>query len=589
MSRDLKNQSEETALELHTLPELRSDRRWAFLAACAVMAITLLPYLFGYTLLGARPALGVFSWFTFNATDNCVYLSWMRQAADGHFFQHNLFTTDPQSGHQFNLFFLALGNLARLTHLPVVFVFHAARVLLGVVFLRAVWWLLEMLVAERRARRVAFLVVALSAGFGWVPGLWERPILQGPADTWQPEAVTFLSLYLFPLFIVSLLLMIGVLGWLLVAERTQTVRPAVYAGLCGLLLGNIHTYDVITLTAVWSIYLAAKGFQERRFDAGAWGRAIVAGVLTLISTGYTAYLLKTETVFAQRAAVETLSPSPIWYILGFGGVLLLALYGAFRKSPDAQRPTPPSPSHPFTPSPLLFLIVWAVMNIAVAYLPHVAFQRKMLMGAHIPLAILAGLGLTALTRRLEGRQWSLAIGITIVFLFLTNLRFMGKNMAELPVNKDYVRSYMYAGEVAALDWLREHAPEGVAIQPLPWVSRNPDNGRIGFTDNTVACFAPGLTGHPVNAGHWGETPDFGKTMGRWAQFVRSEAPEEYRQTLLRETGVRYILFTQKHDETGDETIENSTLSLFRSQTPPGLRLIPEASNADADVYEVIIP
>ncbi|HXG23998.1 MAG TPA: hypothetical protein VNJ09_05530, partial [Chthonomonadales bacterium] len=123
------------------------------------MVITLAPYLFGWSLQGLQPARAWYSWLGYNLDDSCVYLAWMRQAADGSFFQRNLFTTRPQKGQQFNLFFLALGNLARLTHLPLLFVYHAARIVLGIAFLRAVWWLLELLLTEARARRVAFLHV----------------------------------------------------------------------------------------------------------------------------------------------------------------------------------------------------------------------------------------------------------------------------------------------------------------------------------------------------------------------------------------------------------------------------------------------
>jgi hypothetical protein len=110
---------------------------------------------------------------------------------------------------------------------------------------------------------------------------------------------------------------------------------------------------------------------------------------------------------------------------------------------------------------------------------------------------------------------------------------------------------------------------------------------VAFFDNTVACFTPGLTGHPVNAGHWGETPDFPKAMNRWAAFIDPRMTDDLRKELLRSTGVRYILFTQKHRQWPDEAQENAALALFRTNPPPYLRLIPEASNADADVYEVV--
>src|SRR5437588_5068223 len=105
---------------------------WVIGIAIFAMAITLLPYLFGYSLLGLNPRFGWYSWLGYNLDDSCVYLSWMRQAADGHLFQRNLFTTQPQIGHQVNLFFLALGSVARFSHLPLTAVWHLARILLGV-------------------------------------------------------------------------------------------------------------------------------------------------------------------------------------------------------------------------------------------------------------------------------------------------------------------------------------------------------------------------------------------------------------------------------------------------------------------------
>ena len=101
------------------------------------------PYLIGYALQGAHQRFGWYAWLGYNFDDSCVYLSWMRQASDGHFFQRNLFATDPQSGHQFNLFFLILGNFARFSHLPLLAVWHISRIVLGVFFLRAVWWLID--------------------------------------------------------------------------------------------------------------------------------------------------------------------------------------------------------------------------------------------------------------------------------------------------------------------------------------------------------------------------------------------------------------------------------------------------------------
>lgn len=566
-----------------------AGRRWAWRTAVLVMALTLLPYLFGWSLLGADAARGWFSWLGYNLDDSCVYLSWMRQAADGHFFQRNLFTTHEQAGHQFNLFFLLLGNTARFFHLPLLFVYHLSRLILGAGLLRSVWWLLEMLVPTDGARKTSFLLVCFSAGLGWLPGLWHYSGIESPVDVWQPEAITFLCLYLSPLFLVSLLLMVGTIGNLLAAERTGSYRYALYAGLCGLLLGNIHTYDVITLMAVWGGYLVLRSCLERELDVRAWGQAVLAGLLTGISTGYTFYLLKTEDVFRARAAVATLSPDIRLYLLAYGPLMLLAILGVRAAGRGSEDPPLVTDRRA-----LSLLCAWAVINLAVAYLP-VAFNRKMLMGEHLPLAILAGAGLYALRGRLAkgvgDRSAGVAVYSAVGILALTNVLFVTRDVQNYLADRGQSliqRPYMFAGEAAALGWLREHALPGVPIQPLPWIAKTA-TGKIAFVDTTMACFAPGLTGHPVDAGHWGETPSFGPAMLQWVKFMRLTTSNKDRLALLRQSGVRYVIFSQKRDEGLADPVDPALLLLFRQSPPSFLRLVPEASNADADVYEVVLP
>ena len=572
--------------------KVRQDRRWASLVTLGAVALTLVPYLWGWHLEGTRPALGWFSGYTFDTPDQCVYLSWIRQAADGGFFQRNLFTTDPQIGHQFNIFFVALGWFSRVLHSSPILIYHLARLILAMAFLRALWWLIEILLLESKTRRVAFLIACFSAGVGWIPVLWEAG---GTVDAWQPEAIIFLSIYLFPLFIVSLLLMVAIIGWLLVAERTQNTRYAVYAGLCGLLLGNIHTYDAVTLTAVWGVYLIVRTVAERHFDARAWVHGLIAAGLTAISTGYIAYLLKTEAVFAQRAAVQTVSPLPHMYLLGYGGVLILAGFGVRFLQRELPRDAAMTSDTQVdmesgrgvtSSSATALLLIWATMNFLAIYLP-VPFQRKMIMGEHIPLAMLAGLGLCWLLRRLQGRAWTGAVARVIVVLSLTNLRFLQRDIEQFREKNKFVRSHLYAGEVQSLEWLKEYAPPDVPIQPLPWVIA--DAGDIRVDDISVACFAPGLTGHPVNAGHPAETPHFEKAIQQWVRFILPTTPDEWRIDLLRRSGSRYVLSSQKHDETSVELVGRTLLSTFRNNPPPYLHRIPEASNDDADVYEVVLP
>src|SRR5436189_2752495 len=106
------------------MPVSAAERRWAWGWALVAVALASLPYVL---LLRRTPAGHVFWGFVNNPDDHCVYLAWMRQAEQGHFFFRNLFTGDPQSGRTINLFFWVLGVLARLTHLSLPLVYHLAR------------------------------------------------------------------------------------------------------------------------------------------------------------------------------------------------------------------------------------------------------------------------------------------------------------------------------------------------------------------------------------------------------------------------------------------------------------------------------
>src|SRR6266849_2508431 len=235
------------------MPLSAAERRWAWGWALVVMAAASLPYLL---LLGITPPGRVCWGFVNNPDDHCVYLAWMRQAADGHFFFQDLFTGDRQPGRTINLFFWTLGILARFTHLPLALVYHLARFGFGAALLVLVYHLAAFLTEDRLSRRAAFGFAALSSGLGWLMWPWPGDSPPSvPADTWQPEAITFLSLYANALFCAAMAAMAGIFLCLLVAQRTGKVRPAVVAGLLLLLLGNFHSYDVITLVAVWAAYL----------------------------------------------------------------------------------------------------------------------------------------------------------------------------------------------------------------------------------------------------------------------------------------------------------------------------------------------
>jgi hypothetical protein len=512
------------------MPVAVAERRWAWGCALAVMAIVSLPYL----LLWAIQPPGASFWgFVQNPDDHCVYLAWMRQAWQGQLFFENLFTTDPQRGLTINLFFWLLGSLARLVHLPLALVYHLARVGFGALLLVLVYHLAAFFTESRLTRRAAFGFAALSAGLGWL--FWPPPraySMAYPVDTWQPEAITFLSLYANALFCAGMAAMVGLFLCLLQAQRTGKRGYVVGAGVLGFLLGNFHSYDVIAMTVVWVSYLLATSLSTRRLPLIELRQALLVALIALPSVAYQYYLLQTDPVFQARAAVPTRSPALHLYLLGYGLLLPLAVVGARRllRSPSVPRPA------------VFFPIVWAVVGLAVAYLPT-PFQRKLVEGLHLPVALLAAFGAVALAERVAHARWrALAVAASLLLTVPTNFRFVARDWTTA-VNQNVGSTGLHPvfwpqEDMEAMSRLDDWVSRSSVVQALPMTS----------------CLIPSMSGRRVWCGHWGETPDFTHKFRETLRFFDASTSSDWRRQFLARTGVTHVFVGAAERAAGGESL-----------------------------------
>lgn len=537
------------ALTAHRTPRTaqceRSELLWCLGWGSVVMAATLLPYLF---VMGIAPAGSTFSGFMWNPDDHCVYMAWMQQAARGHFFMRNLFTGDAQRGLYTNLFFWLLGTISGALHLPPPTVYHAARFLFGVSTLALAYRLGAFFTADVALRRLGFWLTALSAGFGWVPFFWNQKV-SGPVDVWQPEAITFTCLYTNALFCVGLTLMLGIVCLLLLAERTGRARFAVGAGILGFLLANVHGYDVITLAAVWAAYLVVKGTQARRLPLPELGWAALAGVVALPAVGYDLYLFVAEPVFQKRVEVPTTSPAFWRYLLGYGLLIPLAVAGilsltgltgsdAGSLSPQDRSVDPVNPvknSRSFVKDQRWLLPVWAVVGFAVPYLPA-SFQRKMVMGLHVPLALLASYGCALLAGALRQAGWSARpIGALLTALValtsLSNVRYPIRDVSEAMVNQ-------------ASTGLHPVFWPDTEHEAMRWLGDTTSERSVTLSSTITGCMIPAVAGRAVYAGHWGETPDFRNRFAEVWSFFRWDWSPAARAAYLRSRGITHVYLGQ---------------------------------------------
>ena len=123
--------------------------------AGALMLLSSLPYIVAAV---STPSGHVYTWMLHNIDDSAVYLSWMKQVAQGQFFQENRFCIEPQKSVLFNIWFLVLGLLSKITGGPLAY--HVGRLVGvgGLVF--AITGLAQSIFKDAKHQRLATVQAA---------------------------------------------------------------------------------------------------------------------------------------------------------------------------------------------------------------------------------------------------------------------------------------------------------------------------------------------------------------------------------------------------------------------------------------------
>jgi len=532
----------------------RRELRWAMAVAAVVMALTCLPYIFG---LFITPPGMQYMGFLGNPDDQNVYMAWMRQAADGRILFTDLFTSEPQQAGFLHVYFLLLGLVARLTHLPLIWTYHAARIIGGWLLLLVFYVFCAAFTERPAVRRLALLLAAFSSGLGWLFYFVLPPGSPHPADFGRglvmPEAVTFLTILLNPLFSFSMALMLATFLLAMLAAEKGSARLALYAGILGLILGNAHTYDMVTVYAVLALYgvvlLACRNFR---------GVALLALIVAVSSpsVAYQAWLFRANFIFRAKALTPTLSPPFVMMLLTFGIPLALALPGAVMGLRSSQwRPVPGHPERPVRVAEgrrFSLPAIWVVIGFLLLAFAPFSFQRKLAEGLHLPICLLAAV---AVVSALETR--TLAKVLLIALTSLSNIFFVSRAAQDLITNNAAHRNelmpplYLRQDEVATIRWLRPVPGHPERLVRVAEGRQETPPGSVILSSSLLGSYIPGLSGRRVYIGHWAETIDFQPKLSLAVRIFQSATPENVRRALLERAGITHILYGPYERDIGD--------------------------------------
>jgi hypothetical protein len=273
----------------------------------------------------------------------------------------------------------------------------------------------------------------------------------------------------------------------------------------------IQPFAIPIVLVVLGVYLAILGWTQRRLPWGPLLMTSVAGFGAAPVMLYDLYVYRTNSALTAWSA-QNLTPSlPPWnYALGYGLVLLLALGGMWVAS---KRRTNED----------LFLLSWVGSVAILLYVPF-ALQRRFITGLHVPLVLLATLGLQqVIWPRLRQKRRKFFTGLLIGFTALSSafvplVSVAGIAQGQFPL-------VMSQDEFDAYAWLRNNT---------------------AWTDTVLApaelgVFVPAWAGNRVVYGHPFETIDADQKEAKVVQFYDNETSSAERHALLDQYNVRYVL------------------------------------------------
>jgi len=488
------------------------------------LALTSLPYLLGYAL---APTDMEFGGLVMNIEDSQSYLAKMLQGAQGRWLYHIPFTPEEHEGAFVGGFYLFWGWLARLLGLPVIYLWHASRILCGALLLLITYLFIARFLEDTSERIFAFLLSVLGSGFGWALLLIGRPFLWGsfPVDFKMPEAHPFFTILTFPhfSFATAMLLVISLL--LLEYLRRGRLWWSGLAGVAALLLIITQPFNAAIVAAVLLAYLALLTCFKRLPPRGKFWGLLPLALIPLPLIIYYCFVFATNPVFrAWWEQASTPSPHPLHYLLAYGP-FILAIPGIM--TPIREK------------GESLLLVAWAAIIPPLLYQP-VNPQRRFVEGLHIPLSILATMGVYRyLLPRLESsRLWaritsheryeprSLRRFVLVVILLLT-----------LPSNLYILASL----GVTAIQHPYPFYHEGAEVEAVDWLAAHTSSDNVVFTTYWTGSYIAARAGNRVFLGHWAETMNYDQKMEEAKTFF-GPASDEWRKALLRDYNISYLFY-----------------------------------------------
>jgi len=513
--------------------------QFPILVSLLVILLIIVPYIYATIESGEAYQ---FAGFLVNPIDGNSYLAKMYQGWEGNWRFYLPYTAQPGEGAYLFLFYLFLGHLSRITHIPLILVFHMARIVGSFVLLGSIWHYFNVFFQDCQVCRYSFSLAALGSGMGWI----LVPFGVFTADFWVSEAYPFLSAYSNPHFSFGLAVMLLMFASTKGNTPNFSIRKWIKMALMALALGIIAPFGIVVVLVVLNGIYVLQSFQNYLDDHTIsinWLRRAVLGEIMPIVVGgvpilvYDFYVAHTDKVLSSWNAQNLTLSLPLWdTLISLSPVLPFSLISfgyIFIRNREVTAGT-------------YKLVIWAAMGLILMYLPF-SLQRRFMMGLYVPFVGLAVLGLKRAIGNYPDRFRRF-----IVMLFLLALP---TNIVILLVAHHGIQTH------DQMIYLRRDE-----VDALKWISNNTPSDGLILTSPEMGLFVPAHTGRRVIYGHPFETANAKMEKHAVTRFFRADLPQSEAKSFLIKRGIDYIFFGPRERELGILPNVNNIKPVFENET-----------------------
>lgn len=451
--------------------------------------------------------------------DEYVYVHYLKQAKEGKWLFHNLYTQEKHTPIFSLLPLLLLGKLARLTDSDIFLVYNLGRVIYDLFFLLISYFFIAFFIKKRFYRILSFLLLCFSSGFGWLWAVPNFPSTIRPhlaLANYVTEATTFPSLLFYPHFPASVALMLLCFYFFLKNLEKNSLILLFLSGILGTLVVQSHPYEIVTLAVVPLAFL----FFSQSKDFKIWFYYAIFLILLIPMGLYYFWLSSSDPVYKAWIEIPQLSPPIIDFILTYGFLFLPLVLGLVAFLKGEETPTIEKRKY-------IFLTLWVLATFILVKLPF-SFQRRLIMGVHVPLSLLAAVGFSLIGEKLKDYQKYLLASLFILILVPQNLFYIARQIMDIRENPQ--NFYISKERLALLSYLERTGKEEVIL-----------------ADPSSSLLIPPFSGRKVYLGYWANTLQAEERVAKFYHFLDAKTADLERENFLLESGASYYYRSKENN------------------------------------------